>query len=96
MAVILWRLSSAARDWVPVRGLAPQLLPPEILDELHAAMVSSYDTEEWILAGYVLDPLCDFGLIERQKGQDWRIVIDRDFIRTTPLWRKFITFAETA
>jgi len=48
---------------------------------------------EWILAGYVLDPLFDFGLIERQKSSEWPSITDKDKIRITPLWRKFIGFA---
>jgi len=92
MAVILWRLDAVARDWTPVRGLAPQLLLPGVLQQLHAAMTSTYDTEEWILGGYVLDPLFDLGLIERKDPGDWPAVTEKDTIRVSPLWRKFITF----
>ena len=92
MAVILWRLDTVARDWTPVRGLAPQLLLPGVLQQLHAAMTSTYDTEEWILGGYVLDPLFDLGLIERKNPGEWPAVTEKDTIRVSPLWRKFITF----
>jgi hypothetical protein len=92
-AVILWRLSIVAKDWVPVRGLAPKILMPEVLAELRGAMVSTFDSEEWILSGYVLDPLRDLGLIETRKENDWPSVTEQDVIRITPLWRKFITFA---
>jgi hypothetical protein len=60
---------------------------------MHAAMIYPHDTEEWILAGYVLDPLFDFGLIERKKSGEWPSVTEEDEIRITPLWRKFIGFA---
>ena len=93
MAVILWRLDTVARDWVSVRGLAPRLLLPGVLTQLRQAMLSPYDTEEWIVAGYVLEPLWDFGLLERRKPSEWRVVTEHDFIRVTPLWRRFISFA---
>ena len=93
MAVILWRLDTIARDWTPVRGLAPRILLTGVLNQMHAAMTYPHDTEEWILVGYVLDPLFDFGLIERQKSGEWPSVTEKDEIRITPLWRKFIGFA---
>ena len=68
IAVILWRLDTVARDWKPVRGLAPEILLPGVLNQLREAMVSQYDKEEWILAGYVLDPLLDLGLIEERRA----------------------------
>lgn len=92
MGVVLWRLALLAEDWVRVRGLAPQVLLPGVLDQLHAAMRSEFDTEEWILAGYVLDPLHDLGLIERLSDSEWPAVTDKDSIRITALWRKFIRF----
>jgi hypothetical protein len=93
MAVILWRLDTVAHDWTPVRGLAPDVLLPVVLHQMHEAMTYEYDTEEWILAGYILDPLFDLGLIETKKGGEWSKVTQKDHIRVTALWRKFITFA---
>jgi hypothetical protein len=92
IAVSLWRLDVVAQNWVPVRGIAEHILLPEVHDELRAAMFSPHDTEEWILAGYILDPLSDFGLIERQKPAEWRHVDKNALIRVTPLWLKFISF----
>jgi hypothetical protein len=94
MAVILWRLDTVARDWTPVRGLGPQILLPGVLDQLHAAMMSPHDTEEWILAGYVLYPLYDLRLLERKPRSEWPSVTERDHIRISPLWRKFLSFAD--
>lgn len=93
IAVILWRLSIVARDWVSVRGLAPQLLLPEVLADLHVAMINPHDTEEWIFGGYVLDPLCDFGLIETKVTHRVPRVEENDLIRTTELWNRFIKFS---
>lgn len=93
MAVILWRLSIVAGDWVSVRGLAPQLLLPEVLADLHSAMINPHDTEEWIFDGYVLDPLCDFGLIETNIAHRIPRVEENDLIRTTKLWKRFIRFS---
>lgn len=91
MAVILWRLDNVARDWTPVGGLAEQILLPGVVNQLHAAMLSSYDTEAWILSGYVLDPLIDLGLLERKPRSEWPLR-EKDQVRTSPLWRKFIHF----
>lgn len=91
LAVILWRLDTIARGWTPVGGLGDEILLPGVLNELHAAMVSPYDNEEWILGGYVLDPLVAFGLLERRSPGVWPFT-EKDQVRTTPLWRKFIHF----
>jgi hypothetical protein len=93
MAVILWRLDTVARDWVSVSGLAPDLLLPEVLAQMRRAMISPHEKEEWILSKYVLDPLFDFGLIERQKAGEWPGITENDRIRVTSLGRKFIHFA---
>jgi hypothetical protein len=92
MAVILWRLDSQARDWTPARGLARQVLMPRAFEQLHASMRSPYDKEEWILGGYVLEPLSDLGLIERKPRSEWAAIAEHDEIRTSALWRKFISF----
>jgi hypothetical protein len=92
MAVILWRLDSVARDWTPVSGLDRQILLRQVYEQLHAAMVSPYDKEEWILDGYVFRPLLDLGLIERKSPSEWPGVTEKDEIRTSALWRKFIHF----
>lgn len=93
MAVILWRLDTLARSWTPVRGLAPDILLPGVLNQMHEVMTFEYDTEEWILAGYILDPLVDLGLMETKKGSEWSKVTEKDHVRVTALWRKFIGFA---
>lgn len=94
MGVILWRLETVAQDWVPVKGLAPELLLPGVLNQLHEAMISPYDNEEWILRGYVLEPLVSLGLLEiRTEGQR-DLLAEKDSIRVTDLWRKFIFFPQ--
>jgi hypothetical protein len=93
VAAILWRLDIVARDWTPVRALAPRILLPRVLDEMHAVMTYPNDAEEWILAGYLLNPLLDFGLIETKKHDEWPGVTEKDAIRVTGLWEKFIRFA---
>jgi hypothetical protein len=93
VATIFWRLDTVARDWTPVRGLAPCILLPGVLAEMHAAMTYPHDTEEWILASYLLNPLLDFGLIETKKRGEWPGVKEKDAIRVTAIWKKFIRFA---
>ena len=44
------------------------------------------------LGGYVLRPLLDVGLLERKSPSEWPGVTEKDEIRTTALWRKFIHF----
>lgn len=96
MAVILWRLDEVAHDWRAVKHLAPHILLPRVLKQLHEVMTSPYDKEEWILSGYVLEPLHDFGLIECKKPKGaWKISED-DSIRITPLWNQFISFSPFA
>jgi hypothetical protein len=92
MAVILWRLDSVAQDWTPVRGLGPHILMRGVHNQLCASMTYPMDTEEWILAGYILKPLFSLGLVERRKSSEWPDVTEEDVIRTTALWRKFIEF----
>jgi len=96
MPAILWRLGDVLEDWRPVRDLAPQLLLPRVLQQLREAMVSQYDKEEWIFSGYVLEPLRDFGLIERRSKSDWPAITEKDSVRVTRLWKKFISFAAFA
>jgi hypothetical protein len=92
MTVILWRLSHVARDWTPVDGLAEGVLIPPVYDQLRAAHVSQYDTDAWILAGYVLNPLLEFGLLEKQSARDWPGISKEDHIRVTGLFQSFISF----
>jgi hypothetical protein len=94
MAVILWRLSHVARDWTPVDGLAKQVLIPPVYDQLRAAQTYPMDTDAWILAGYVLNPLLDFGLLEKQSARDWPGIGEEDHIRVTELFRRFISFPD--
>jgi hypothetical protein len=54
--------------------------------------VSTYDTEECILSGHVLNPLFDLGLMERHKPDEWPGIADNDTIQVSPLWGKFISF----
>lgn len=91
MAAILWRMDDVLENWHPVRGLAPQILLPRVLQQLRQTMVYEHDTEEWILSGYVLEPLLDFGLIEKSTD-DWPGITEKDSVRATPLWKKFISF----
>jgi hypothetical protein len=96
MAVILWRLDSVASDWTPVRGLSAQILMRKVFEQLHAAMVSSWDKEEWILGGYVLLPLMELGLLERKPHSGWSLIEEHHQVRISPLWRKFIHFVPWA
>jgi hypothetical protein len=93
MAAILWRVGDVLQDWRPVRDLAPQILLPRVLQQLHEVMISEYDKEEWIFSGYVLEPLRNFGLIEKRSKSDWPGITEKDSVRVTRLWKQFISFS---
>ena len=93
VAAIFWRLDTVARNWTPVCELAWRILLPGVLHEMHEAMTYPYDTEEWILISYLLNPLLEFGLLETKKEGEWPNVTEKDDIRVAALWKKFIYFA---
>jgi hypothetical protein len=95
MAITLWRLADVARDWRAVKGIAGQILPPRVAERMRATMRSEYETEEWIICAYVLMPLLDFGLIERQHQNEWSGINDEDVIRVTSLFRRFVSFPKS-
>ena len=90
LAAILWRLDNVAGDWTPVHGLAGHILLPGVLDQLRSTMVSEHESEEWILGGYVLKPLVEFGLLERRPPTEWTVFEKEHEIRLSPLWERFI------
>jgi hypothetical protein len=96
LAVILWRLDNVVCDWTPVRDLPEVVLLPGVHQQVRAAMVSEYDTEAWILGGYVLEPLLDLGLLERRPESEWQVLEKNDEVRLSPLWQKFIHFEHWA
>ena len=53
-----------------------------------------YDNEEWILTGYVLDPLVDLGLLETRKDDQGDLLTEKGCVRFTDLWRKFMFFPQ--
>jgi hypothetical protein len=93
MAITLWRLAETAGDWRPVKGIAREILPPRVRERMLDAMVSEYDTEECIVSSYVLNPLHTLGLLEREKESDWPGIGEKDRVRISPLFRRFIAFA---
>ncbi len=50
----------------------------------------------WILSGYVLNPLCALGLIEKQSTSDWVGIREDDSVRVTACWKKFLSFDRIA
>jgi hypothetical protein len=65
-----------------------------VYEQLRAAQTYPMDTDAWILAGYALNPLLDLGLIEKQKAGDWPGIGDKDHIRVTELFQRFISFPD--
>ena len=93
MAITLWRLGQVAGNWRAATGLAAQILAPRVLTHLESDQRGDFDTPDFFVAAHVLRPLHDFGLIERQHDSKWRIG-EKDTIRVTPLFRRYIGFAE--
>lgn len=93
LAITLWRLEQVAENWRAVKGLAAQILPPRVLNQIVSEQQSEYDTSDFFVAAYVLEPLRDFGLLERQHESKWRLG-EKDTVRVTPLFRRFIGFVE--
>jgi hypothetical protein len=93
MTVTLWRLKCVLEKPHAVKGLAGQILLPNVHAELQASMTSPYETEEFILVGYVLKPLHRLGMIAAQRDTSVFGVSEDDTIHLTPLWRKFVVFS---
>jgi len=92
LAITLWRLAQVAENWRAVKGMAAQILPPRVLTQIVSRQQSEYDTPDFFVAAYVLRPLRDFGLLERQRENEWRLG-EKDKVRVTPLFRRLIGFA---
>ena len=91
LAITLWRLEQMAENWRAVKGMAAQILPPRVLKHLVSQQRGDFDNPDYFVSAYVLAPLRDFGLLERQRESEWRVG-ENDTIRVTPLFRRFIGF----
>jgi hypothetical protein len=81
-----------AENWRAVKGMAAQILPPRVQAQIVSQQQSEFDTPDFFVAAYVLEPLRDFGLLERQRESEWRLG-EKDTVRVTPLFRRFTGFA---
>lgn len=93
LAITLWRLEQVAENWRAVKGMAAQILPPRVMAQIVSQQRGDFDNPDFFVSAYVLDPLRDFGLLERQRESEWRIG-ENDSVRVTPLFRRFIGFGE--
>jgi hypothetical protein len=93
LAITLWRLEQVAENWRAVKGLAGQILPPRVMKHIVAQQQGDFDTPDFFVSAYVLQPLREFGLLERQRESEWQIG-EKDTVRVTPLFRQLIGFAE--
>lgn len=92
LAITLWRLDQVAENWRAGEGMAGQILPPRVMRHLVAQQQGDFDTPDFFVSAYVLQPLRKFGLLERQRESEWHIG-EQDTVRVTPLFRRFIGFA---
>ena len=92
LAITLWRLEQVAENWRAVKDIAGQILPPRVMANLVSHQRSDFDGPDFFVSAYVLQPLREFGLLERQRDSKWHIE-EKDNVRVTPLFRQFIAFA---
>lgn len=93
LAITLWRLEQVAENWRAVNGMAGQILPPRVMKHIVAQQQGDFDTPDFFVSAYVLQPLREFGLLERQRESAWHVG-EKDTVRVTPLFRQLIGFAE--
>jgi len=93
LALTLWRLEQVAEKWRAVKGIAGQIFPPRLTAHIVGQQRSEFDDPDFFVTTYVLTPLKDFGLVERQRESEWG-VDETDVVRVTPLFRRLIGFAE--
>ncbi len=93
LAITLWRLEEVAENWRAVKGMAAQIFPPRTMNRLVYEQHGDFDTPDFFASAYVLRPLRDFGLLERQCESKWQLG-EKDTVRLTPLFRRFISFAK--
>jgi len=93
LAITLWRLGQVAENWRAVKGLAELIFPPRLTAQIVAQQRSQFDGPDFFASAYVLSPLKEFGLIERQRESEWGVE-ETDVVRVTPLFRRFISFGE--
>jgi hypothetical protein len=92
LAITLWRLEQVAENWRAVKGMAAQILPPRVMTRMVSDQRGDYDTPDFFVSAYVLRPLHDFGMLERQRESEWQLG-EKDTVRVTPLFRRLIRFA---
>ena len=86
MAITLWRLEQVAENWRAVKDMAAQILPPRVMTKMVSEKRGDFDTPDFFVSAYVLRPLREFGLLERQRESEWQLG-EEDTVRVTPLFR---------
>jgi len=93
IAVILWRLSVVAQDWIVAANLPREVFITPVSRQIRATFPKIADAESWMLVSKVLEPLCWFGLLEKNVSDqgEAKNLRDRRF-RKTPLFDQFLSF----
>jgi hypothetical protein len=92
--LLLWQIGVRAREWVPLRTLAIQILPKRP-GMPPAEGSGQWWEEEADLRWWVLRPLVRFGLLEEEdtgEGPSWSSRPEDARFRTTPLFGAFLRF----
>jgi len=93
LAIILWRLEQVTENWRAVKGIAEQIFPPRLTAHIVGQQHSEFDDPDFFATTYVLTPLKEIGLIERQSESEWGVT-EENVVRVTLLFRRFISFVE--
>jgi hypothetical protein len=92
--LFLWQIGVRAREWVSLRTLATQILPPKP-GMPPAEGSGQWWEEEADLRWWVLRPLVLFGLLEERnvgEAESWRSAPEEVQFRTTSLFGGFLRF----
>jgi len=92
--LLLWQIGVRAREWVSLRTLATQILPPRP-DKPPPEGSSGWWEGESDLRWWVLRPLVRFGLLEERnigEAESWRTPPEDVQFRTTPLFGALLRF----
>lgn len=95
-AIILWRLSVVADNWIEYSRLPAEILLPHVRQEITEACstLPLEQMELWIIRSHVIEPLSWFGLMESDApGDIFELEISSIRVRKTPLFNQFVHFS---
>lgn len=92
VALSFYKLRTEARDWAFAEALAESAWMPDARDPMNAWEAENVDLRFYSFRHRVLDPLVQFGLLQKRTvpgAERWK---DRVQYRCTPLYDRFLRF----